>query len=159
MRYRFVLVVVLVSVVLSLAAAGSSSTIARTLPARPVVFQDWSQPNAKAALISVSTSGTRVGRMEGVLGAWSPNGKFLACITRKGLVLIDRARVQHVLAGSDPKRGVFPATLAWTPDSRRLSYVAYDKASGTYSVVERSVPANKVIWEHAFPTVFSARTR
>jgi dipeptidyl aminopeptidase/acylaminoacyl peptidase len=37
-----------------------------------------------------------------------------------------------------------------------LSYVAYDKASGTYSVVERSVPANKVIWEHAVPDgVFS----
>jgi Tol biopolymer transport system component len=59
--------------------------------------------------------------------SWSPDGKQLACLTRKGIVFVDVATRQVVR--TMPRKGFFQQ-LTWSPDGRWLSGVANSFGAG-----------------------------
>jgi Tol biopolymer transport system component len=92
---------------------------------------DGNHYGTQGELVLASSDGSRPETLgskgEYPWASWSPDGKQLACLTRKGVVFVDVATRQVVR--TMPRKGFFQQ-LTWSPDGKWLSGVANSFGAG-----------------------------
>lgn len=96
--------------------------------------RSWSAPQPLRVVVGSDT-------MQAGLGAWSPDGRLIACPSRGGLVVLPAAGgpARLLVPASNPTFNAQSAPQpAWSPDSRLIYYLTADSA-GVYGITVVSV--------------------
>ena len=74
--------------------------------------------------------------------SWSPDGKQIACLTKKGIQFVDLATKEVVK--TIPRQGFF-AQLTWSPDGKSFSGTANNLGAGAWGVARLDIASGEVI--------------